>query len=490
MADESRIDKLEKLKEIGINPYPYSYAQTSHANDIIQDYPNFEGKNVEIAGRALRLRRMGKLYFIDLVDMTGKVQVMALPGATEENSIKIIEVMDAGDIIGVNGKVTKTKRGEISIEAKSIVMLAKSLRTLPEKFHGLSDTETRYRKRYLDFMVNHESRKFFLTRAKILKHMRDFLDERGYVEFETPILQPTYGGANAKPFITHHNALESDFYLRVADELYLKRLIIGGFEKVYEVSKDFRNEDIDSTHNPEFTQVELYEAYKDYNYYMELAEEMINGLVVNLFGSEKIPYLEYEIDFKKPFKKVSWVAELKNKTGIDISELSDDEAKEVARSEKLDVAVKNAYHVADALFDKYIKPDLINPTFVVDFPSYMCPLAKDKRGNPKLSERFEIFIAGREEGNSYSELTDPIEQRKKFEEQDKERRMGDAEVPPFDEDFLESIEYGMPPTAGLGLSIDRLTMILTNNASIKEVIAFPSVKPERKKEKAEPQSNL
>jgi lysyl-tRNA synthetase class 2 len=483
MTEESRIEKLEKLRGMGINPYPYAYSQKNHANEIVEDYAAFEGKTVGVAGRALRLRRMGKLYFIDLVDITGKIQVMALSGVTDENSLNLIEIMDAGDIIGVSGGVTKTKRGEISIEAKTLSMLAKSLRTLPEKFHGLSDTETRYRKRYLDFMVNHDARKFFITRAKILKYVRDFLDGRDYLEFETPILQPTYGGANAKPFITHHNALESDFYLRVADELYLKRLIIGGFEKVYEVSKDFRNEDIDSTHNPEFTQVELYEAYKDYNYYMGLAEELINGLVVKLFSSEKIPYLEYEIDFKKPFKRVRWVDELKKKTGIDISELSDDEAQEITRSEHLDIAMKNAYHVADALFDKYIKPDLINPTFVIDFPSYMCPLAKDKRDNVKLSERFEIFIAGREAGNSYSELTDPIEQRKKFEAQDKERRMGDSEVPPFDEDFLESIEYGMPPTAGLGLSIDRLTMILTNNSSIKEVIAFPSVKPERRKEK-------
>ncbi|MCL5101927.1 MAG: lysine--tRNA ligase, partial [Candidatus Marsarchaeota archaeon] len=353
-------------------------------------------------------------------------------------------------------------------------MLGKSLRQLPEKFHGLNDTELRYRKRYLDLIANPEVRKFFRTRARILTYLRNFLDSRGYVEFETPILQPTYGGANAEPFKTKYNALDSEFYLRVSDELYLKRLIIGGFEKVYEVSKDFRNEDIDSTHNPEFTQIEFYEAYKDYNDFMEMTEEMVSKLVYELFGTYTIKYQGKELNFKPPFKRVYWVEEIKKKSGIDIADMSDEQAKEIAKKEKLETNILNAYHVADALFDKYVKPELFDPAFVLDFPAYMCPLTKDKRGNPKLSERFEFYIAGKEDANCYSELTDPIEQRKKFEEQDAERKKGDAEAPPSDEDFLEAIEYGMPPTAGLGIAIDRLAMILTDNISIKEVLPFPA----------------
>jgi len=385
--------------------------------------------------------------------------------------------------------VIKTKRGEITVEATNITMLAKSLRVLPEKFHGLTDTELRYRKRYLDLIANPEVKGVFITRAKVLKYIRDFLDSRGYVEFETPVLQPTYGGANAKPFTTFYNALDTKVYLRIADELYLKRLIIGGFEKVYEVSKDFRNEDIDSTHNPEFTQVEFYEAYKDYNYLMEQTEEMLNGMVKSIFNSEKVIYKGSELNFTTPFKKIYWVEELRKKSGIDVSKLTDEEAKEVAEKENLPVPIKNAYHVADALFDKYIQPTLFDPTFVVDFPAYMCPLTKDKRGNHLLSERFELYIAGKEVANCYSELTDPIEQSKKFNEQEQERKKGDEEAPPSDSDFIEAIEYGMPPTAGIGVSIDRIAMILTGNDSIKEVIAFPAVKPDVKKQKHKDKDN-
>lgn len=479
MVDNNRTEKLDKLRALGVNPYPYSYEVTATAMDIKSDYDSFEGKSVSSAGRILRRRGMGKLGFMDVSDASGKIQVMLSDDSLDEDSKSLVKLLDIGDIIGVFGDVTKTQKGEISILAKKVTILSKSLRILPEKFHGLSDTELRYRKRYLDLIVNSDVKTFFTTRADILRYMRNFLDERQYVEFETPVLQPTYGGANAKPFKTHYEALKSDVYLRVADELYLKRLIIGGFERVYEVSKDFRNEDIDSTHNPEFTQIECYEAYKDYNDYMSMTEELLNGMAQKLFGKDSIEYQGKTISFAAPFKRVKWVERLKELSGIDVSVMDDDSAKKVASDEGLETEITNAYHVADALFDKYVKPELWDPTFVMDFPSYMCPLTKECRGNPKLSERFELYIAGKEVANCYSELTDPIIQRKNFMEQERERELGDEEANPVDTDFLEAIEYGMPPTAGIGISIDRIAMILTNNISIKEVLAFPAMRPEK-----------
>ncbi len=464
---------------MGINPYPYTYDRNHTTQEIIKNFEELKDKKSSVAGRIINIRKMGGIYFIDLLDQSGKIQILIKKDTINEEYLKIIENSDVADIIGVKGVVTKTTRGEISIAAEEIIVLAKSLRSLPEKFHGLKDTELRYRKRHLDLIMNPKVKEFFIIRSKILKSMREFLDNRGYIEFETPVLQEVYGGANAEPFITKHNALDENRFLRISDELYLKRLIIGGFEKVYEVSKDFRNEDIDSTHNPEFTQIECYEAYKDYEDYMKMVEELLSGIVKKLFNSYKITYQGKELDFTPPFKRIYWVDELKKKSGIDVSELTDKEAEKVAKTEKLEIKIKNSYHVADALFDKYIKPELFNPSFVLDFPAYMCPLTKDKRGNAKLSERFELYITGKEEGNCYSELTDPIEQRKKFEEQEKERKEGDSEAPPSDEEFLEAIEYGMPPTAGLGISIDRLAMILTDNVSIKEVLAFPAMRKEK-----------
>ena len=481
MPDQFKLDKLGRLAELGINPYPYTYVQTHHSAEIVAGFGKLEGSHASVAGRIVRLREMGNLYFIDINDSEGKIQIIVKSDVASKESMDLLKLTDIGDMIGVKGKIIKSQRGEVSIEANEITMLSKSLLTLPEKFHGLKDTELRYRKRYLDLIINPKTKEFFSMRAKILSYIRNFLDSKGYIEFETPVLQQVYGGAFAKPFRTHYNAIESDVYLRISDELYLKKLIIGGFEKVYEVSKDFRNEDIDSTHNPEFTQIEMYEAYKDYNDYMKLSEELLGGLVKTLFGSTEITYQGKTLSFRHPFRRVYWVEELKKKTGIDVSEMDDDAAKRIAEKEKLDIRIKNNYHVADALFDKYIKPELTDPAFVVDFPSYMCPLTKDKRGNGKLSERFELFVAGFEEGNCYSELTNPIEQRKKLEAQEKERKKGDDEAPPFDSDFVEAMEYGMPPTAGLGLAIDRLSMILTDNVSIKEVIAFPAVRPEKSK---------
>ncbi|MDE1822716.1 MAG: lysine--tRNA ligase [Candidatus Micrarchaeota archaeon] len=481
MADETKLEKLKRLRELGIDPYPYSYGQLQHAGDITDNFEKFEGKQASVAGRVMRFRGMGKLFFFDILDGSGKIQVLARSGTAPDKAIDVLKLTDIGDILGIKGKVIKSERGEKSIEASEITMLSKSLRFLPEKFHGLSDTEVRYRKRYLDLIMNPDARSIFRTRAKAIRYIRDFLDAKGYLEVETPILQPVYGGANAKPFITHHNALDTDLYLRIADELYLKRLIVGGLEKVYEFCKDFRNEDIDATHNPEFTMLEFYEAYGDYNTYMILTEEMLSGLVKHLFNSGEITYQGQKVSFKAPFKRIHFVEEIRKRSGIDIADIDDKEAAKIAEKEGLKVAVKSNYHVADALFDKYVLGTIKDPTFAVDYPSYMCPLTKDSRKDKRLSERFELFVCGKELVNVYSELTDPVEQRRKFEAQALEKKKGDEEMPPIDEDFLEAIEYGMPPTAGFGMGIDRLVMLLTDKVSIKEVLLFPSVRPESKK---------
>lgn len=482
MAEPVRQEKLRKLRDLKINPYPYLFNQSHKADFITSNFDSMKGKKVNVAGRIIRMRGMGKLFFIDLLDSTGKIQIFARTIVTSKKAMQTLELTDRGDIIGVEGRVIKSERGEISVEAKEITMLAKSLRTMPEKFHGLSDVELRYRKRYLDLISNPEVRKIFRTRAAVIAYIRNFLDGRGYIEVETPILQETYGGANAKPFITYHNALGVKFFLRIADELYLKRLIVGGIDRVYEFGKDFRNEDIDSTHNPEFTMLEAYEAYGDYNTYMEMVEELMSGLVKKLFGTYELEYQGKKISFKPPFKRLPFCEKIEKESGIDAAELTDEKAAKIATKMQLETKVKNAYHVADALFDKYVKSEISHPTFVIDYPSYMCPLAKDKRGNGKLSERFELFVAGGEFANAYSELTDPMVQREKFEAQVKERKLGDEEMPPSDENFLEAIEYGMPPTAGIGIGIDRLVTLLTDNVSLKEVILFPSVKPEKQAE--------
>jgi lysyl-tRNA synthetase class 2 len=482
MLDQSKLEKLGKLRALGVNPYPYTFDQTHHAAEIIAHFGALSGKAVSAAGRILRMRKMGKLHFIDILDGSGKLQIMVKEDSLREEQVAVLKLLDIGDIIGVRGTVIKTKAGEISIELRDLTLLSKSLRTMPEKFHGLLDVESRYRQRYLDLIMNSEVRKVFRTRTAIISYIRGFLDARGYLEVETPTLQLQYGGANAQPFKTHHNFLDTEMYLRIAPELYLKRLIIGGFEKVYEFGKNFRNESVDAKHNPEFTMLEFYEAYGDYNTLMKLTEELLGGLAEKLYGSHEITYQGEKLSFKPPFRRISLVEEIKKKSGIDISEMTDESAAKIAKKEKLETPILNAYHVADALFDKYVQEEITNPAFVVDYPGYMCALTKDKRGNPKLSERFELFMARKEFGNCYSELTDPIEQRRKFKEQAQERKKGDSEAPPSDEDFLEAMEYGMPPTAGMGIGIDRLVMIFADVPSLKEVIFFPTVKPEQKRE--------
>ena len=455
---------------------PYRYDKTHNSVDIKANYAKLEGKEVSVAGRVMSVRSLGGVRFFDLRDGEGDIQIMILRSNLTKEMEEIVDSIGRGDIIGVRGVVTKSNAGEISVSCKEATLLAKNLRPLPEKFHGLTDVEERYRNRTLDLIANLKSREIFKTRAKILTYIRSFLDSRGFIEFETPVLQPTYGGAFAKPFITHLNALNQKMYLRIADELYLKRLIISGYEAVYEVSKDFRNEDIDSTHNPEFTQVEFYQAYRDYEDFMKLTEELFRGMVRRIFNTYTITYQSHKLDFSKPFQRIYWVDEIKKQTGIDVAELDDEKAKIVAKQENLSTSILNAQHVADELLDKYVKPSLIQPSFVIDYPVYMSPLTRRKRGNPKLTERFEFYMGGIEIGNCYSELNNPIEQRKRFEEQEIERKKGDIEAPPSDRDFLEVMEYGMPPTAGIGICIERIAMILTDNPSIKEVILFPLVK--------------
>ena len=473
---DERLKKRKALLDAGVNPYPYSYEVTHSAKQVVDDYDALEGKKVSLAGRLIVTRSFGKLCFAKLRDASGDVQVFAQAGLP---NYEVFAKLEAGDIVGVKGVVAKTKRGEKSVHVKEFKVLAKALRQLPEKFHGLTDTETRYRKRYLDLIVNPEVREIFVERSKMISLMRRFFDGRGFIEVETPILQPVYGGAAAKPFKTRHNALDADFYLRIADELYLKRLIIGGLEKVYEFGKDFRNEDIDSMHNPEFTMVEFYEAYKDYEDVMAFTEELMAFLAGELKGSHEFNYQGKKISFKPPFKRVSFVKAIKEESGVDVLLLTDAKAGKIVEEKGLDVSEPTRAHVIDALFDEFVLPDLWDPCFVCDYPAFLCSLTKGKRGNPRLAERFELFIGGQECGNAYSELSDPVEQRKKFKEQAAARAKGDEEAQPMDEDFLEAIEYGMPPTGGMGIGVDRLAMIFTDQTSIKEVVLFPSMRPKQ-----------
>ncbi|MCM8830597.1 MAG: lysine--tRNA ligase [Candidatus Omnitrophica bacterium] len=474
--DKIRLEKLKNIVSLGLNPYPYNFRRTHYSLEITNNYQNLEGKKASVAGRIIQFRDFGGIIFLHLLDQKGKIQIMVRKDNVKEDVLRLCSFLDLGDIIGVEGQITKTKKGEISINASKIEILSKSLRFLPDKFKGLSDTELRYRKRYLDLIANPSIKNYFIVRQKIIDSIRNFLNSKGYLEVDTPVLQKVYGGAAAKPFITFHNALNQKLYLRISNELFLKRLIIGGLEKVYEFSKDFRNEDIDSTHNPEFTQVEFYEAYKDYYDYMQLTKEMFDKILQDLNLPKKINFGPHLINFTN-FRTISLYDEIKKKTSIDILNWKNpQEAYEQVLQKGLKPSKKTFAKCVEALVDNFVLKDIFDPIFLVDFPYYMCPLTKRKRDNPLLAERFELFIGGIECGNCYSELTDPIEQRNKFLEQAKELNKGDEESNPIDEDFLEAIEYGMPPTAGMGLGIDRLAMIFTNNNTIKEVILFPSMR--------------
>lgn len=480
---KQRIMKLDGLREGGRDPFDvYTYDVTHSSEDIRDGFAKLEGSDVSVAGRLLAKRVHGKAGFSDLYDKRGKIQIYIKIDDIGEEKLNFFKSLDIGDIIGVTGMVFKTHKGEISIHVKDFTLLAKSIRPLPEKWHGLKDPDLRYRMRYVDLIMNPEVRDVFFKRTQIIKSIRRFLDERGYLEVETPVLSTIAGGASARPFITHHNTLDIDMYLRIATELYLKRLIVGGFERVYEIGKDFRNEGMDVRHNPEFTMIELYQAYADYNDMMELTENMVSSVCGEVLGDTKVVYEGCEIDFRPPWNRITMVDAVKKYANIDFDGIgSDDEAREIARSHKLELKKKlqdcTKGDILDAFFEEYGEKNMMQPTFVTDYPVEISPLTKKKRGNPALTERFEAFVYGRELGNAYSELNDPMAQKERFIQQLKERELGDDEAYMMDDDFINALEIGMPPTGGLGIGIDRLVMLLTNSSSIRDVILFPTMKP-------------
>lgn len=485
-----RYEELDELKLKGIETFAYSFDVDNYSEDIKTNFENLEGKDVKIAGRIMTIRRMGKASFANIMDNKGRIQIYLKKDDIGEN-YDAFRLMDIGDIIGVEGYVFKTKTGEISVHVKSLKLLAKSLRPLPiakevEDEQGnkiiydqFADKELRYRQRYVDLVVNPHVKDVFVKRSKIITAIRNYLDSNGYLEVETPVLQPLYGGASARPFVTHHNALDIDLFLRIADELYLKRLVVGGFDGVYEISKDFRNEGMDRSHNPEFTMLELYVAFKDYNWMMVLVEELFENVCKNVFGSLEFTFEEKQINFSRPWKRLSYVDAIKDKTGVDVIAASENDLRALAKNIGIEIeGLFGKAKLIDEIFSQVIEPEIIQPTFVVDYPLILSPLAKKHRSKEGLVERFEGYVAGKEICNAFSELNDPIDQRKRFEEQVKMREAGDEEAHQVDEDFLRSMEYGMPPMAGLGIGIDRLVMLLTNQSSIRDVIFFPQMKPQ------------
>ena len=490
-----REEELNLLEEADINPYPYSFPKTHSSQEIINDFDEEkpeEFSDVAVAGRIMSARKMGKASFFHIMDQEGKIQIYFKKDLLPDfyNHLKNLDI---GDIIGVKGEVFKTRRGEISIKAKEVEVLAKSLKPLPiakEEVdeHGnkvvhdaFADKELRYRKRYIDLIVNSDIKEVFKKRSKIITEMRRYFDEQGWMEVETPILQPIYGGASARPFVTHHNTLDMELYLRIADELYLKRLIVGGFEGVYEISKNFRNEGMDKNHNPEFTAMEIYVAYKDYNWMMDMTETLLKNITKKVNGEMKIKYGDTEIDMEKDFQRIPMFDLFQKYTGMDLKGKSEKELAEAA--EKLGVELEpdsSKMKILDEIFGDKVEPNLIQPTFVIDYPVEMSPLAKKHRTEEGLVERFELFINGQEVANAFSELNDPRDQRQRLEEQAKIRARGDDEAMVLDEDFLNALEIGMPPTAGLGIGIDRMVMLLTGATSIRDVLFFPQMRPEKK----------
>ena len=475
-----RRDKLSSLMQAGSNPYQITkFDQTHHAQQIKDTYTDGEEMNVSVAGRIMSKRIMGKAGFAHLQDGSGSIQLYVSRDSLGEENYAAFKSMDIGDIIGVKGYVFTTRTGEISVHAQSVTLLSKSLQVLPEKYHGLKDTDARYRQRYVDLIVNPEVRDVFVKRSRIISEIRRLLDERGFLEVETPVLHTVAGGANARPFITHHNTLDIDMYLRIALELHLKRLIVGGFERVYEIGRVFRNEGMDTRHNPEFTLLELYQAYTDFNGMMDLTEELIRTVAKNVLGTAQITYGGVAIDLDKPFERLSMKDAVKKYSGVDFDTLADLEAARAA-AKAHGIAYEERHEKGDILnlfFEEYCEEKLIQPTFITGHPVEISPLAKRIPGNEAYTERFELFIVGREHANAFSELNDPIDQRARFEAQAALKAAGDDEACDVDEDFLCALEYGMPPTGGLGIGVDRLVMLLTDTASIRDCLLFPTMKP-------------
>lgn len=472
--------KLKELQESGKDPYKTVKYHVSHSTaSIIRDFEDMEGKTVSVAGRLMSKRGMGKAAFCDVQDRDGRIQLYVRIDEVGQESYEDFKKFDIGDLVGVKGDVFKTHKGEISIKAKEITLLSKSLLPLPEKWHGLKDIDLRYRQRYVDLIVNPEVRKTFILRSKIITAVRRFLDERGYLEVDTPLLNTIPGGASARPFVTHHNTLDMDLYLRIAPELYLKRLIVGGLEKVYEMGRVFRNEGISIKHNPEFTIMEVYEAYTDYKGMMELAENLISTVALEVLGITKVTYQGQEIDLTPPWNRMTMIEAVLKHTGINFDDItSDEDARRAAREKNVHVDDGMTWgEVLSLVFEECVEEHLVQPVFIYDYPVEVSPLTKRKPERPGLTERFEIFITAREMGNAYSELNDPIDQKERFISQMRKREAGDEEANMMDEDFITALEYGMPPTGGLGIGIDRLVMLMTDSYSIRDILLFPTMKP-------------
>ena len=492
MAEENHLikerkDKIESLKKLGINPYAHRYEPTHKALDLQEKYSHLKNEehtkdNVTIAGRIITLRRMGKATFAHLQDVTGKIQIYLREDEIGKD-YEILKLSDMGDIVGVEGEIFKTKTGEVTVNVKKYTFLTKAILPLPDKWHGLQDTEARYRMRYVDLIVNPQVRSTFITRAKIIAKMREIYEKNGFLEVDTPILQPIYGGAQAKPFTTYHNELKMKMFLRISNELYLKRLIVGGFERVYEFSKDFRNEGISTRHNPEFTCVETMAAYWDYRDSLKFIEHIISETAQSVLGTMKITYQGQKIDLTPPWDQITMIEAIKKYAGVDFIKIKDvKEACSIAQ--KMGIKTNKEMckgNIIGAFYEEFVEPKLIQPTFVMDYPYEVSPLAKRKQEDLDFTERFELVIGGREYANVYSELNDPEVLRKNWEHQKKLMEAGDEEAQPVDEDFLRALEHGMPPTSGIGIGVERLIMLLTDSQSIRDVVLFPALKSEEQK---------
>jgi lysyl-tRNA synthetase class 2 len=483
---EQRIKKVGELRELGVKPYGDPYEAADHTGDLKARYGNASKESLEaekvscsLAGRIVAMRDFGKAAFAHIQDSTGRLQIYFKKDMLGE-SYKLLKKVDIGDIIGIRGTLFRTKTDELTVEVESYTLLTKSIRPLPEKWHGLKDIETRYRQRYIDLIVNPEVRENFAKRSRIIKAVRDFLESRGFIEVETPMMHQIPGGATARPFRTHHNALDTDLFLRIAPELYLKRLLVGGYERVYELNKNFRNEGISTRHNPEFSMLEFYIAYRDYNFLMSLTEELFAEVSMKAIGTLKMPYGDDTIDLTPPWPRIPMLDALE-KSGVPAEIFNDAEkAKQWGRSQKIDIPEGSSLgKILDEIFKEKVEPGLVQPTFIIDHPVELSPLAKRKPDKPGLVERFELFICSREIANAFSELNDPFDQRERFTAQVQAKEAGDDEAHEMDEDFIRALEYGMPPAAGEGIGIDRLVMLLTNSQSIRDVILFPQLRPEQ-----------
>lgn len=473
-----RRQKLQEWQQDNIDPYGHKYQRTHRAADIIKGFEELEGETVSIAGRIMVVRGHGKASFADLMDASGTVQLFIKINTVGEKLYSQYQRLDIGDIIGVKGTVFRTRQGEISVEIKDFTLLSKALRPLPEKWHGLKDVDLRYRMRYLDLIANPEVRDVFVARSRIIQGIRDFLLERGYLEVETPMLNVIPGGANARPFVTHHNALDMDLYMRIAPELYLKRLLVGGMEKVFEIGKNFRNEGMSTKHNPEYTSVELYEAYGDASSMMALTEELFAYLANLIKGTTEVDFQGQVVDLAPPWPRISMLDAIHKYAGVDLKSLNDEEAVAIARARGLDMPTgAGKAQAINEFFDAFVEPELTGPIFITEHPVEISPLAKRKVDDPTVTDRFEPFIVGWEMGNGFTELNDPIDQRERFRSQVEQRQAGDDEAHMMDEDYVMALEYGMPPAGGLGIGIDRLVMLLTDSPSIRDVLLFPHMRP-------------